>query len=133
MRFASRSMSDTMCDENTTARSPSAEISTSCSQELPPRHRVEARHGLIEDQQVRLVPEREQDRELLPLADGHVLDARPQRRRPTRRRGASMSVAIPARIERGDDAQLVGARSAGRAARPAAARSRCAPWRRPAG
>ncbi len=77
MRFASRSMSDTMCEEKTIDAPAVRRDLDELLEELAPRDRVEARDRLVENQEVGLVPEREQDRELLPLADRHALDARP--------------------------------------------------------
>ena len=78
-------------------------------QELPPRDRIEAGHGLVQHQQLGLVTEREQDRQLLPLADRHVLDVAGANRPPTRRT-AARSARRPSAIERGDQRQLIGRR-----------------------
>ena len=47
----------------------------SCSRNCRRAMRIETGHGLIEHQQIRIVPERQQDRQLLPLAHRHALDA----------------------------------------------------------
>ena len=65
-------MSETMCEEKTMARSPSAESVHELFEKLPARHRIEAGHGLVENQQVRPVAERQQDRQFLPLAHRHA-------------------------------------------------------------
>ena len=91
MRFASRSMSDTMCErEHDRAAAVRGDLDD-LLEEVAARERVQARDGLVENQQIGPMAERQHDRELLPFADGHVLDARSSGRCPTSRRGARSS------------------------------------------
>jgi hypothetical protein len=70
---------------------------------------IEARDGLVEDQHIGLVPEPEQDRQLLPLPDGHVLDALIEIDFPLAAQAADELV-VPFRIERCNHADLIGCR-----------------------
>src|SRR5690606_40225962 len=67
-------------------------------QELAPRERIEARNGLVEHDELGLVADGRDDRELLPLADGQLV-RRPVERHGPLAREPSDEVSIPARVE----------------------------------
>jgi hypothetical protein len=121
-----------MCEENTTARAPSAGDVDDLLEELTARDRVEARDRLVEDQEVGAVAECEQNRQLLALADRHPLDALAEVELPLAREPRDERV-VPARIEGCDHSDLVGGGELGSRARLVAARTRAAPWPRPVG
>jgi hypothetical protein len=72
----------------------------------PARHRIEARHRLIQHEQIRPVTKRAEDREFLPLADRHALDPRRAIHSPFHAE-AVHELGIPARIERLRQFQLI--------------------------
>ena len=82
--FASRSTSDTMCDEKHHGAVAVRRDLDDLLEKLPACDGIEARDGLVENQDVGPVAEPEQDRELLALTDRHVLDALLEGRPPTR-------------------------------------------------
>ena len=87
-----------MCDENSTARAGALRDGEQLVQELPPRDRVEARDGLVEHEEVRLVAERREHGELLPLADGQRGDAPVERHAPLRDQAVD-EIAVASRHE----------------------------------
>ena len=76
------------------------------SQELPACDRIQARHGLVEHQQLRLMAERRQHRELLALADRKRRDAPIGRHVPLGDEAVDER-AIPVRVKRRSDRELL--------------------------
>src|SRR3974390_2643984 len=94
-----------MCEENTAARSPPAEISTICSRNWRRASGSRLATGSSRNSSSGRWPSASR-MELLAFAHRHALDA-PARLHAPLGAQASDELVVPARIERGDDAQLI--------------------------